>query len=1284
MATDILNETAKPKVVADQASGAADDFQISLGPTFVKLLKPLASLKLTVTLLAMSIFIVLAGTMAQVDKDIWEVVDKYFRCAIAWIDLQIFFPPSFFPSKPNIPDWLVVPFPGGWLIGAMMFLNLMAAHGLRFKPQASGIRLSGGIGVIALGMLTTWLVVESGSSPDGLQHASWISWESLWTLFKLGLTAAWGGSVYAVFQQFRSEPAEKFDVNGREAGTKVDKVKLGLWFVAAATLTVTTLWLWTKGDAARLDDSSMRILWQLLKGTFAGLVLLAGCLIVFKKRAGVVLLHGGIGLMMVSELVVGISAVEGQISLLEGERTNFARDIRSFELAIVDSSAAETETHVVIPKSQLLRSNEGGKIQHGLLPFDVQVVEFLPNADVRRLQDGDKNSATDGLGKVWLAEEMRASAGTDSDSKVDYPAAYVRLTKRGSDEAIGTHLASVLLSEENRFDQVAIDGKTYDLSLRFKRDYKPYTVELIDVRKDDYIGTDTPRYYSSDIHVADASRGTDFRFHVWMNNPLRYAGETIYQSGYHKVPTTGVEGTSLQVVTNAGWMIPYIACMIVAVGMLTHFTITLLRFLDRRSRESAPVLSVAAGSSVPSDQATWHGYSSASGNGMSKKAQKKAKLPPTSVTATEPADWQRWLPLGAVVVLSLYVGSKARPPEIGPDGFDYAAFGKLPIVADGRVKPIDTYARTTLRIIAGTETFKDDNDKTQPAIRWLLDTIARPDDAKKHKVLRIENLEVQQALGIKPRKGYRYAPNELDQTKLAELGEAIEKARAKGPKGMSVSERKSQEFERKFGMYDTLTRFSRVREADTEMPQLSVLSAYDFREELKTRKMPLVVPPLQVDDVTEGKDNWQPYALAAFLEPIEANPEHRDWSANIIKLLDRLKDSGRVEPVRLKWAQGAKEWLSAQFGVSVPAATKANPAITAWREMLSAYEKGDAKTFNSEVAKYHATLKGRSLKEVSLSKVGYEWFFNQFQPFFLSSMSYFFVFLAATLAWLGWTKTLNRTAFWMTCFTLALHTFALVSRIYISGRPPVTNLYSTAVFIGWGTVVLGLVLEAVYRLGIGNVVSAMTGFTTLLIAHYLAGDGDTFIVLQAVLDTQFWLATHVTTINLGYATTFLAGMLGVLYVLRGVFTRSLTPDVEKNLGRMIYGTLCFGIFFSFVGTVLGGLWADDSWGRFWGWDPKENGALMIVLWNALVLHARWGGMVKDRGTAVLVIGGNIVTSWSWFGVNELGVGLHSYGFTEGVLLALGIFVLSQLAVIGLGCLPKESWASFRDHRLRAS
>jgi ABC-type transport system involved in cytochrome c biogenesis permease subunit len=173
------------------------------------------------------------------------------------------------------------------------------------------------------------------------------------------------------------------------------------------------------------------------------------------------------------------------------------------------------------------------------------------------------------------------------------------------------------------------------------------------------------------------------------------------------------------------------------------------------------------------------------------------------------------------------------------------------------------------------------------------------------------------------------------------------------------------------------------------------------------------------------------------------------------------------------------------------------------------------------------------------------------------------------------------------------------------------------------------------------------------------------------------LATHVVCITLGYTTTFVAGLLGIVYILRGVLTPSLSAETGRELSRMIYGTLCFATLFSFVGTVLGGLWADDSWGRFWGWDPKENGALIIVLWNVLVLHSRWGGLVKQRGLAVLAVAGNIAVGWSWFGVNELGVGLHSYGFTEGVLQTLGIFILAQLAIIGLGLLPEQTWWSVR-------
>jgi cytochrome c-type biogenesis protein CcsB len=302
-------------------------------------------------------------------------------------------------------------------------------------------------------------------------------------------------------------------------------------------------------------------------------------------------------------------------------------------------------------------------------------------------------------------------------------------------------------------------------------------------------------------------------------------------------------------------------------------------------------------------------------------------------------------------------------------------------------------------------------------------------------------------------------------------------------------------------------------------------------------------------------------------------------------------------------------------------------------------------------------------------------------------------FLLALLFWLSperfeWAR---RAAVWLMVLTLVVHAGGQIYRMVQEGRPPVTNLYSSAIFIGLAAVIFGLLLEWVFPHGIGVIVAAAVDFCALLIAHHIARSGDTMIMLQAVLDTNFWLATHVVAVTLGYAGTFMAGFLGVMYVVLGAFTTRLANPVDqrviegdrirgsgrplgKVLTTMIYAIICFATLFSFVGTVLGGIWADQSWGRFWGWDVKENGALMIVLWNAIVLHARWGGIVKERGLACLAVGGNIVTSWSWFGVNMLGIGLHSYGFMGAAFYALLAFVASQVVLIfvGMFCCNSES------------
>ena len=376
------------------------------------------------------------------------------------------------------------------------------------------------------------------------------------------------------------------------------------------------------------------------------------------------------------------------------------------------------------------------------------------------------------------------------------------------------------------------------------------------------------------------------------------------------------------------------------------------------------------------------------------------------------------------------------------------------------------------------------------------------------------------------------------------------------------------------------------------------------------------------------------------------------------------------------------------------------------------------------------------------------------EPFYQGMIFYVAAFLLVIASWLMLPKELRMAAFLVLLLAFAVHTFGMVSRMWLQGRPPVTNLYSSAILVGWGAVAMAMALEAFFRYGIALACACVAGFVTLVIAHHLGANGDTLEMMTAVLDSNIWLATHVVVITLGYSAMFLAGVLAVVYVVldlltsnldrarlvkRGViilapvlvvlmgawiankvcpassresceqvfsFMKSISygtvavvvitfglvisldlvglrrlllanqgkefaGNLARIFSRMVYGIICFATLFSFVGTVLGGIWADQSWGRFWGWDPKENGALLIVLWCALILHARWGGFIRQRGLMAMAICGNAITAFSWFGVNMLGVGLHSYGFMDSAFPWLAAFVGAQ-AILVIISLQKTS------------
>ena len=221
-------------------------------------------------------------------------------------------------------------------------------------------------------------------------------------------------------------------------------------------------------------------------------------------------------------------------------------------------------------------------------------------------------------------------------------------------------------------------------------------------------------------------------------------------------------------------------------------------------------------------------------------------------------------------------------------------------------------------------------------------------------------------------------------------------------------------------------------------------------------------------------------------------------------------------------------------------------------------------------------------------------------------------------------------------------------RVTISGRAPVTNMYESVVYVGLGVAAIGLILELIYRKRFIAVAAAAVATVALILADNCPSVLDSSLQpLQPVLRNNFWLVTHVMTITLSYAAFALA--MGIANITLGYYlVRSENRPAIEALSRFTYRALQVGVVLLATGTFLGGMWAAYSWGRFWGWDPKEVWALIALLGYLAVLHSRFAGWVKHRGLAALAVSCFALVIVAWYGVNfVLGAGLHSYGFGGG-------------------------------------
>jgi len=249
----------------------------------------------------------------------------------------------------------------------------------------------------------------------------------------------------------------------------------------------------------------------------------------------------------------------------------------------------------------------------------------------------------------------------------------------------------------------------------------------------------------------------------------------------------------------------------------------------------------------------------------------------------------------------------------------------------------------------------------------------------------------------------------------------------------------------------------------------------------------------------------------------------------------------------------------------------------------------------------------------------------------------------------------------------------LLSRVLIAGRPPVTNMYESVIWVAFGTILFALIFETIYRAG-----SFLLGAVPVAVASLILADSQPVILdhsihpLTPVLRDNFWLSTHVLSITLSYAAFALS--LGVAHVALAQIIAGRKPTAI--LYTYLYKTLQVGVLLLTTGTILGGVWANYSWGRFWDWDPKETWALTALLGYLFLLHGRISGLWGGFGLAVGSVIAFMSVLMAWYGVNfVLGAGLHSYGFGTGGFPLVATFVGCELLFVAIAFLKKQRLGS---------
>jgi cytochrome c-type biogenesis protein CcsB len=520
-------------------------------------------------------------------------------------------------------------------------------------------------------------------------------------------------------------------------------------------------------------------------------------------------------------------------------------------------------------------------------------------------------------------------------------------------------------------------------------------------------------------------------------------------------------------------------------------------------------------------------------------------------------------------------------------GLDFKTLSLIPIQDGGRVKPLDTFARESVRSITGHERFEG-----RDSMDTVMDWITRPKDWETKNFILVENLELRSYLHI-PQDQKQVAPSML--------------------KG---------------------------NEAFIAFAQTSYAK--------------------QQKKMTLNPEEKEALALFGRLQRYVDIQSGEAW--NIIPVPDSQNE---------KWASIGELYRSYELNkTTIPEAAQA--VLGAFKDVLSSYNDNNSADFSGATRDLSQVLLQIGGKDyASPSRMSLETQFNALKPFrwawiihlaaaLLIGFSFFFKSPKQTKSL--WTPSLPGLVVFIIGIGFSLYGFIL--RCVIAGRPPVSNMYESLIWVTFGMTVFALVFELIFRVRFFILAGSILAVVGFILADNVPTVLDSSIQpIEPVLRSNFWLTIHVLTITLSYAAFLLS--LGIGHVcLWFLWFRGKDKEALQKFTKLLYRVVQVGVVLLAAGTILGGVWANYSWGRFWGWDPKETWALIALLGYVAILHGRLAGWLRETGFTIGVVSAFLGVLMAWYGVNfVLGVGLHSYGFSKGGLPYVISFVLAEIILV---------------------